>query len=251
MATLGQDDSGLVGQTRVYIQDPYDSGQAAYTDAQIIVELNDGYDELLALARQIREGWQEGISYVTGVAGTIDYSMPSNCRDLLDCYISQNGADLSSSDPATDEITKLTETTSSIAYAQWNSTDLQVGDQRWIFPSGNATFGILAPVTATEAGTNSIELHYTASSTALSSSGDSPIIPREWHKLLCFYAAMTLRGSLDLPNEFFENRWELGKRQFRADIKTRVNNAESSAAAAGRPSISSVRLTRAGSVKRL
>ena len=80
----------LVDRSRHYAGDPSAAPNPIWTDAEHKVSINIAYDDLLETARRIGgRTWGHKIGYITTVAGTETYTLPSDFVAMLSlaCFL--------------------------------------------------------------------------------------------------------------------------------------------------------------------
>lgn len=242
----------LLATTRRYAGDPSTAANPRLTDQQWKDEINTEYLELRDLVRIGDEGWCRKRAYATGVA--VDdpsdhfYSLPADFVGRLRVEISTLGADLSTTLPGSDaSIQVLTPAGWDVALDHYNLSN-GTSDIQYVFMH-DQHFGISTPLTATEAGTNSIRLTYEASTTELSGDTDEPDLPRPHHNVIALGAA--LRGNLGdgLDIRDLERRYEGARARLLRAVRDRLADYESTIRVSGLP-FGRGRISNVGKVKR-
>jgi hypothetical protein len=233
---LNSGNPSLLGQSRLYANDPSTAANTMWTDQQHKDQINVHYLQLRALARRPDRGWCRKRAYADGVAvDTPDdhfYSLPADFVGRLRVEISTNGSNLSTTLPSSDPAIKVLEPAHYDVALDAYNTDTGTSP-RYVFIH-DQHFGISPPLSSAEAGTKSIRITCEASSTLLTGDADEPDLNRDFHYLLALGAAMDLRMTRGLEMADLERRYEIGKIQFQRDAATRLADHDSQIAVAGR-----------------
>jgi hypothetical protein len=192
----------LVSYTRDLASDPSTAASPLFSDQRVKDALNDVYLELREAARQQGGGSGHKRSYADTVAGQIFYELPSDFHRMVMVEVEYNGQDLTGTAPTSsflrpigaDVGLELVE-----GPASNNKANYFIHDQH---------LGLTLPVIT--AGVNSLRITYEAGTVEMVSDDDIPDIPSNFHRLLCYKAAIVLRLSMDLPiNEMsLRLRWQ-------------------------------------------
>ncbi len=190
----------LVSTTRLLAGDPDSAGGLMWDDTtEVIPAINDAWLDLHEMARQRHAGTARKVTYRSATASTIYYSLPSDFVAFVNPFPVQLSADgVALTDTVVGDAKQI------FLEAQDEEVALEAYYRevetapRYVFIRGEQ-YGIVAPPTSTHAGTNTLRLTYEATTAELSEDSDSPSIPVQFHRLLCYKAAMILLASKSLP----------------------------------------------------
>ena len=193
---LNSGTTSLLSYTRLLLNDESGAANPQWSDAALKAHINRAYLKAKAIGKAYRQGQGLKRTYATGVADQIYYQRPADLTHLEAVEVSGNGSDLSTTAPTSSSVLYAKPWTAEKALEGYNTRYItQVAERCFL---GDDHFGIVAPLTATEAGTNSIRILYGASSTELTGDTDEPIMNRDFHDLLCYWAAMRARTSREM-----------------------------------------------------
>lgn len=195
----------LLSFTREMAGDPSTAAANLHTAQQVTDAINFAYDELLELQRKPHVGYSVKRAYFTTVADQLLYTTPADFINIRSLEISENGSDLSTASPDAAQINYLVAADEVPALQEYNLGSITA--PTYVF-FRDTVFGISAPPTSVEAGTNAGRITYEATGTDLSGDTDEPTISRHWHHLICYKAAQILRlkknmGIEDLDRQIF------------------------------------------------
>lgn len=177
--------------TRFLLGDPVTAASEQWSEADIKAAINREYQSLREIARQFGLGATTKRTYATGVASQIYYQRPADIVKLEAVEVSNTGSNLATATVAAADILYPQPWPAEKALQAYNTRILTDVAERFFLQDDH--IGILAPITSTQAGTNSIRLLYEASTTELSADSDEPEIPRPYHDLICYRAAVVLK----------------------------------------------------------
>ena len=200
-------DSGttsLLTYTRDLAQDPSSSPSPLFSEQMVKDFINESYLELYDVARQMGVGTGFKRCYSTTVADQIYYELPSDFMKAIMVEVSGTGADLSTS---TENSSALKPLDASVGIEGYETG---IYDNTEYYYIHNQHLAIIAPPTS--GGTNSIRLSYEAEVSELSNDTDEPDLPKTYHSLICYRAAISLRTTYELDTRGLEqiaNRKEI------------------------------------------
>ena len=200
-------DSGttsLLTYTRDLAQDPSSSPSPLFSEQMVKDFINESYLELYDVARQMGVGTGFKRCYSTTVADQIFYSLPTDFMKAILVEVAGDGSDLSTS---TANSTPLTVLDASVALEGYESGAY---DETEFYYIHNQHLGIIKPPTT--GGANALRMSYEAGSSDLSNDTDEPDLPKTYHSLICYRAAIALRTTMELDTRGLEeiaNRKEI------------------------------------------
>ncbi len=190
----------LVSTTRLLAGDPDSAGGLMWDNAtEVIPAINDAWLDMHEMGRQRHGGMARKVTYQSATASTIYYSVPSDFVAFATpspVQLSADGVALTDTAVGTAKQIFLEPQEEEVALEAYYRE--QETDPRYVFIHGQQ-YGIVAPPTSTHAGTNTLRLTYGATTAELSSDSDEPTVPQQFHRLICYKAAMILLASKQLP----------------------------------------------------
>ena len=200
-------DSGttsLLTYTRDLAQDPSSSPSPLFSEQMVKDFINESYLELYDVARQMGVGTGFKRCYSTTVADQIFYELPTDFMKSILVEVAGDGSDLSTS---TANSTPLKPLDASVALEGYETG---IYDETEFYYIHNQHLGVITPPTT--GGSNALRLSYEAEVADLSNDTDEPDLPKTYHSLICYRAAISLRTTYELDTRGLEqiaNRKEI------------------------------------------
>ena len=189
--------TSLLSYTRDLAGDPAAAPSTLFSDQRVKDAINESYLELYDVARQMGVGAGFKRTYSTTVTDQIFYELPTDFMKAILVEVAGDGSDLSTS---TANSTPLKPLDASVALEGYESGAYDETEYYYIH---NQHMGIVSPPTT--GGSNAIRLSYEAESAELSETTDEPDIPKTYHSLICYRAAIALRVTLELSSRMLED----------------------------------------------
>lgn len=196
--------TSLLSYTRDLAGDPAAAPSTLFSDQRVKDAINESYLELYDVARQMGVGTGFKRCYSTTVADQIFYSLPTDFMKSILVEVAGDGSDLSTS---TANSTPLKPLDASVALEGYETG---IYDETEFYYIHNQHLGVITPPTT--GGSNALRMSYEAESADLSNDTDEPDLPKTYHSLICYRAAIVLRASLELDVRMLEgaaNRKEI------------------------------------------
>lgn len=215
----------LVTQTQRLGGQSANASGTLYATQETKDAINLAYEWLWNHARRLGVGWGVDYSYANSVANQVYYTQPTDVGGkLISVGISLVGDNLSTG--TTNPVTYPQPSSHDVALAGWESNNISTEGAWYFFEYGNTNkrIGIVAPPTT--AGTNSIQFVYEEELTLLSADGDEPLIPKAFHQLICYQAAIDLRISKGLDINELQFQLERRMKAFEEHVAEPVFDPE-------------------------
>jgi hypothetical protein len=196
--------TSLISYSRDLSGDPASAPSQLFSDQRVKDAINESYLELYDVARQFGVGTGFKRTYATTVADQIFYSLPTDFMKMILVEVSGGGTDLSTS---TANSTSLKALSADVALAGYEGG---IYDSTQYYYIHNQHVGIIAPPST--GGANSIRLSYEAEVADLVGNANEPDLPKTYHSLICYRAAIVLRETMELSTRGLEriaNRKEI------------------------------------------
>ena len=189
-------DDSLVAWTRALVGDLPTTAPQWDTTTEIKIAVNRAYLDLREIARSFGMDATTKRSYADAVASQIYYQKPADIVKLQAVEVSNDGTNLATGSPSSENILYPKPWPAEKALQSYNlESTTEVGSYFFL---QDDHFGIVAPPTSTQAGTNTIRILYEASTTELSNDADEPDIFRPYQDLICYRAAIQLKLMRDM-----------------------------------------------------
>ena len=201
---LNSGTTSLLSYTRDLAGDPSAAPSTLFSAQRVKDAINEHYLELYDVARQMGVGTGFKRTYATTVSAQIHYELPTDFMKAIMVEVASDGTDLSTSTANSSALKPLDASVAVEGY------ETGLYDETEYYYIHGQHVAIIAPPTT--GGTNSIRLSYEAEVSDLTNDGDEPDIPKTYHSLICYRAAIVLRTSLDLETRGLEeiaNRKEI------------------------------------------
>ena len=201
---LNSGTTSLLGYTRDLAGDPSTAPSTLYSDQRVKDAINESYLELYDVARQMGVGTGFKRTYATTVADQIFYSLPTDFMKAILVEVSGDGTDLSTTTENSSMLKVLSEDVAIEGY------ETGIYDSTEYYYIHNQHLGIIAPPST--GGSNSIRLSYEAEVADLVGDTNEPDLPKTYHSLICYRAAIALRETMELETRGLEriaNRKEI------------------------------------------
>jgi hypothetical protein len=182
--------TSLLSHTRVLAGDPASAPSQLFADQIVKDFINTEYLGMYDIARQFGVGQGEKRSYADIVADQLYYELPVGFMKMLLVEVEGDGVDLTTS---TASPTSLKPLSGDVALQGYEAGIYSSTEYYFIH---NQHLGIVSPVGT--AGTNTLRLTYEGEGTDLAGDTDEPELPRTYHSLICYLAAIGLRETMDL-----------------------------------------------------
>lgn len=194
-------DSGtpsLYSYTADMAGDPTTAPSPMWTEQQVKDAINARYLMLREAMRMKARGHQNKRTYATSVADQLYYANPADLAGkLVLVEIEPDGKDLSSDTTAAPIILKPFESKEALH----GEVTGVVTETKYVFRH-DQHFGVVTPPST--GGSNALRITYEAVTTELSADGDEPDLPRQFHRLLCYQAAIELKTQKDYDTSGLE-----------------------------------------------
>lgn len=184
-------------------------------------------------------------SYTDSVADQIFYAKPADFMRGLVVELEPDGGNLSTSAESDVSPIRLKARYGSESLAEYHQGNLGQDSPTRVFIH-NEHIGIVPPPST--GGTKSIRLTYEAASSLLSGDTDEPVIPRPYHELICYKAAISLRETKNFPTEELRLSADRLEAQMLSALAEELEDVDYQIPAAGR--IDHGLNTNMGSIKR-
>ena len=189
--------TSLLSHTRMLSGDPSTAPSQLFSDQFVKDAINTEYLELYDVARQFGVGQGYKRTYATTVADQIFYSLPVDFMKAIIVEVDGDGKDLSSDTTAAPSVLKpLSGDVALQGYTAGTYTETEyyyLHDQH---------LAIIAPVST--GGSSALRLTYEAEAADLVGDTNEPDIPKTYHSLICYRAAIVLRETMDLDTRGLE-----------------------------------------------
>lgn len=193
-------------------------GSTDYSDANLLTQHNEAYYTLASFIVQINEDFfEEQKTKFNLIANSALYSQPTDCMKIKQVRLAYT--------------TPSTEKDYRVARSYDPSQVRNVSFDEETVPTSNPIVDVTnnyfrVKPTPTAAVTNGGEIYYIARPSALVNTGDTPIVPTEYHDLIAVYGAreMCARFSKFDKYQFFDKIWQEGLQRVERDLAGRNIN---------------------------